>query len=484
MNKLSNIALFSFFTLLSTSAYASCHCVVKNNGRYFYEAKVDNIQACKTQTQQQALRQFKDNYLCSQMKVSFSLSCQPAASNELNMDSYSLSCSDLEKMHSAESIMDSVMYSTKFTSFKSIDPNKLIKNENCLQDKEHTSKLVESFDIPQEQPKLRIKIHNEQELKELLASVNPQFKNSLPGDVLDRVNDMSLSIFLRNDNSINDIGQGGNSDDVGDTHGLKLLFSKALDGDGYILDINYESSLYTNFVSPDNKAYTKDADGNYHISQYFIEENIGEIILRKQKSGDAYYWSIGGGIHQLNKSDPSGSLGFMSALGSQTVFHDGLNKISTGSARIYNNVAQDGSESSASVVASAGKRFTIEQSESMRIFLEAQANAKVTGVKDASYIGAKVAPYLDYQITDKTAARIGAGIETRVYADKKDITAAFVEVAIGNENLEAAFKYELSANDSPDYQNALPSKLYGQEFRDSFAPAQESTWTIMLRGKY
>jgi hypothetical protein len=396
----------------------------------------------------------------------------------------SLNCGEFEGMLNVESILESVLYATTYTQAERLEPtSKIINEEECNNTKSDT-KHYSLKDITEiKLDRLKLKVSSRSELDSIIKEIFPNIKGDLPGAMLDKVDNYSFSLYLHNDNNLADIEKGGDADDVGNTHGLKMIFSKAISQEGYVIDLEYESTLFTNFQNPIEKGFYKDEFGNWHVNQYFIEENIGKVVLRKQKEGEAYYWSVAGGIQELNKSDGHGTLGMFSALGSQVAFHKKMSEVKPGSARLYNNIGQGGSEVAAMIGAKVGKRFTMTQDNNTRAFLETEAQARLTGVNKASYVGIKLAPYVDYQVNTNTAVRAGIGMKTKLYSDKSTQSATFFEVVAAGKTFEAGFKYEMNTDSIPSYQNALPTLVYNDEFRNRYQPPAEDIWTIYVKVK-
>jgi hypothetical protein len=478
------ILLIISILLISTSAFSRCKCNATKNGNYFFQQDTESSNICKQVVQEEAFRQYKNGLICNQKHalLNIEVSCEKENRNSI-YKSLKLSCEEFEGMLNAESIIDSLLYTTAYTKPENIDPMAEIKNDvYCEKDTSLQIAKQDTKVYPGDAIKLVIK--NRDDLISVIQDSFPNLKGEVPGAMLDKIEDNSLSVYLHNDNNLADLEKGGDADDMGDTHGLKLTFSRAIANGEYVVDIEYESRLFTNFKDPTDKGFYKDTFGNWHVDQLFIEENIGKVVLRKQKNGDAYYWSVAGGVHQLNKDNGNGTLGIFSALGSQVAFHKKMSEIKPGSARLYNNIGQSGSETEAMVEGKIGKRFTMTSSVDTRTFLEAEAQARLTGVNDASYVGVRVAPYADYQLTRNVALRAGVGLQSKFYSDGSRQSGTFFEVVAAGKSVEAGFKYEMYNDGIPTYQNPLPNSMYNKEEKSDLAPPNENIWTIYFKAKY
>lgn len=491
--KIPNIIFIFLAFLFSTNIYGSCLCRATKNGMFYFEQRVKSKAKCESEILTHNLQSYKQGRICTNERSSISIKWACVKNkNDMNLKPKIFSCSEIVGMGNVETMLSAVNFATVFTQPKALSPTAMIEadaKEKCTEKDEKVSqKKSEKSDDNKNISKSDIKgvgvhINNDIELLATLEKVLPKKYQPIPGEILDQIKSGTFSFHLLNDNNIVDIQGGGVGDDIGKTHGLKINFEMALDRPGYKMAIEYASDLYTNFTDPINTQNSRwwDDQGNVHASQNFIEENIGKILIEKEKKGDAYYYSYGGGVHQLNKTNGKGTLGILSALGSQTKFHEFVVN-NGGKARLYNNIGQpNDDEVSLFVEGKLGKRTTLLQTDNTRTFLEYEAKARLSGVEDSSYIGVKGAAYVDYQVTQDFATRVGLGHESKVYASGDTTNVKFVEVVMGSKKYEAGFKYEFSNSETPSYQNALPDSFVDKHL---YIPKSEGIWNAYVKYKF
>jgi len=446
------------------------------DGKFYFDKKVSNLIECQNELINYNFEQFKLKNICtntSQLKISWQ--CESSNSKSVPLKDKSFNCSEYAGMQNAEMLMGAVSYSTYLSVPKNLVPDIAmnIGMDDCVE-VEHQNEITEITE-KNEVKGLIVNFEDEKELGDVLEKIIPDADIYLVSQAIDSINKDRFRVVFFNDNSIADLGEGGNSDDLGKTHGMALTFIKNLKGSGYQLKIEYETNLFTNFKNPEKPGFWQDEQGGWHVDQYFIEENIGKVLIAKKKKGDAFYWSIGGGVHSLNKSDGDGALGVFSALGSQVAFHKAASDIKPGAARLYNNFGQKGDETEVFIEGNAGKRMTLNSNPQNRIYLQSEVESRVTGVNDASFVGADISLKNDQEIFNSSNMRFGVGVKSKVYIDGSLQTAGYVDISVGNDNYRAGFKYEMERNDLPGYQNALPMEFAN---RKSFAPPNENIWSL------
>ncbi|MCO4754372.1 MAG: hypothetical protein KC478_07805 [Bacteriovoracaceae bacterium] len=466
MKKLIILSLF-----ISQSVFANCICTALLNGKYYFEKETLNQVKCQELLVSQNVQSVKNGRLCGSDEKSFELNWACGEKSTKKLTKKSFSCKEIQGMISAQTLMSATLYASTFTSAASIAPTKLIQTKDCGPSEIQPPSAAATNDS------IVLEIEDDKDLKETLEKLFPENKSKV-GDIFDQIKNGSFTFWIHNDNSVTDLVQGGGSDDIGNTHGVKVSFSKAIGDAGYKLSIDYESNLFTNFTTGDRSGFWSDEQGNWHVDQNFIEENLGKVVLEKQAQGSAFYWKAGGGVHQLNKSDGKGALGAFSALGSQIAWHKLSVKARPGSARLYSNKGQEGDELAPFLEVGAGKRYTTFEGTRTRGFLDGNVESRISGVEGSSYIAADANLTVDYQLNSSVAARASAGHKSKVYVDGSETSGQYIEVLVGSEKYQAGIKYDFLDGKVPDYQNALPAEFVN---RQELAAKEENLWTLFMK---
>ncbi|MDP7321183.1 MAG: hypothetical protein QF441_11270 [Bacteriovoracaceae bacterium] len=478
--KLSLLVIFLFF---SFNSFSECECIAISDNRELLRQQAQTASECKNILIADYLKMFESNKICQnkEKEYSYKWSCHSAPAIK-NFQDQKVTCEDLKKeienFSAVERTLGVIMAVDELhEQINVLAGSKSAYDSPCQRQNENNilSEFIEEDSVVS----LEIKLQDQNSLEEALKKLMPE-TGKIPGDVLDQIEHGSFSFSLLNDNNWLDYENGGSGDDIGKTHGLKFTFVKAIDGIGYNLRIEYQSELNTNFLDPINKNFWLDNDGNYHVDQYFIEENIFKFLLEKEKSGDAFYWNFGGGVQQLNKEDGEGTLGILSALGSQARFHEQMVRLKPGSARLYNNLGQLGSQQGVFLEAGVGKRSSLYQDQKNRVYVENYVEARYSPeVTGASYLGTEAGVYYARALTQNSAVRLGLGYQGSAYEDGSSQKGRFILVEIGGKSYKVSFRYE-QTYESADYLNALP-----EDFADKLGQKSVSTSTGTLdRDKY
>ena len=459
--------------------WGDCLCSATKDAKYFFEADVKSETECKEAILSTALNRAKRGEVCADGEAALLFNWSCSEKKKIPRQEHSISCDELSGMINAQELLSSVLLVSRIDESKKLElkapgaQERDCVNEADVGEKELVGdiKNVEGIEVV---------IHDRTELEETVKSLVQE--KAIVGEALDLIENGGISFYIHNDNGVgNMIGSERRGDDIGDTHGFKLSFVKAIGEGGYRLRIEYESNLYTNFATPEKRGFWKDDDGNWHVAQYFIEENLGKVVFEKQAKGDAFFWSAGAGLQELNKSNPEGTLGFFSAMGSQVVWHKAVSDMAPGSARLYDNLGQEGDELAPFIEAEAGKRYTMSQTVNSRLFLEGKTGLRYTGVENASFGTASASANFDYQLTPTVATRASVGYEAKVYVDGSNAGASFIDIIVGGKEFQGGFKYEFKNGRAPAYQNALPS---GFVDREVYAPRDDNLWTIYIKYKW
>lgn len=459
------IILTLFLVFFGRLSFAQCECEATANGHPFFSKTVGSSSQCKQALANHAAEAKKTGAMCptgDEEKREFQLtwSCGKLGENPEKHEKI-FACDELEDISHAQELLKAALYASNYADGAVIEPK--APSPECGED-------AAAPPLAPEDHKIVLKIKNQEELKSVLRSMLPKDSEK---SVLDSVEDGNIRFLIHNDYALTGESK---SDDVGDTHGFELTFTKAA-GDGYNLQITYESNLYTNFADPKNIAFWTDEDGNYHFAQYYIEENIGKIILEKQASGDAFYWRLGGGLQELNKSDGEGTFGVLSALGSQAKFHETVAE-NSGGARLYDNLGQEGDEISPFVEMDLGKRQTLIESGRSKVFVKGEVGSRITGIDDASYLSGSAEAHFERLIGETFTVRVGGGYRAELYADDSQTEARYVDVVVGSRKFKAGMRYEKRFSKVPGYQNALPPNYVN---RDLYAPKDDAVWSVYVQ---
>jgi hypothetical protein len=338
---------------------------------------------------------------------------------------------------------------------------------------------------------VRLNIEDDKELESVISRLAQ--KNDV-SRIFDEVKNTKVVFRILNDYNFSDANSGDLSkinDDIGRTHGYKISIMKnfaPLIGEGeYYMNISYESDLYTNSNEPEkfqedyrDVVYRRD-DGIYQADQYFKEENILKIIIAKMESQDAFYWKVGGGFHEINADDIERGI-LISGLSQQTWQHEFLNR--NGPARReYNNLSQENvSDIQGMIEGEVGKDITLYSGQNNRVFARGGLTARVTGIKNGSYIGGylKVGHDWDDQVTGHMAYRVMTGTEVKKYSDSL-YNEYFFEFGVHGENIGANIRYVIPTTKDANYLNALPENF---ENRENLIPPNEPMIWLFLEGKF
>lgn len=452
------------FAFISTFAFA-CDCDFISQGRVKYLGKVINAESCRGKILDSLYEDFKKGGSCSD-KIEVDWKCSG------KYEKKSFSCSTFADLLDAEStfVATSVAVGTLSASH-ALAPDALF----CTKEESQYSTVSNGLILP---------VASKEELKQIMARIAPK---QYPGDIFDKIDNYSVELSLANDNNrvYNALTDTKSSNDKANTHSYSYKIEKKLNDEGYLLEVSWKSDLFTSYTNPRKPDYYKDANNVTHVSQYFIEENLAKIAIKKEKDGDKVFWSVGGGVHELNKDDPDRFIMF-SGLTQQQKYHEWKidNHLKNGDQKIitkmYNNTPQEGSELSAFIEGSVGKRETIDilSGSRIRTFVEAEAGARLTGIKDASSVSAGGSLNLDVKLIAGTAARLSAGARGTVYANGDRDTEKFIDVTVGTKNVQVGYRYTQNDRMLTSYQNPLPQTYV---FRKEDGPPKNDSHKIYLR---
>jgi hypothetical protein len=274
----------------------------------------------------------------------------------------------------------------------------------------------------------------------------------------------SLTIGSLNDNNPLSFGKINSGSDRALSHGTFFHLKKSLKDGDYNLIVNYDTSLYTAYTDPVNPEYIK-VGGVSHADQTFVEENIALVKVEKTREDATVFWSLGGGLHELNKSDTNRNF-FISAATQQRLFHDWFIKYQQNgdpnkkvTTKVYNNVAQEGSTRAFFLEGNLGKRVSPDllQKKMFKVFFDGEAGARITGVKGASFLSSTAALNVDVPVTPGVALRGTVGATTKLYVTKHVTSEKFLGVSAGSKNIQVGFQLvDQELGRLPAYLNPIP----------------------------
>lgn len=461
--------------LLWEVAWSGCLCQAYRGEAPFYQKEMSDENACKEALAAASFELFENGMVCSGTKsetkkdITISWMCGEEAAKEK-----SFACEDFQSMSDAKKLLNSTLLAQSISKPEDLEPGRSAEIGKLKCDGRKEAEALPIKPVSKDGEGVLLQFEDEKSLRAFIKRIIPNAPDHQ--SVLDSVENGSIRFLIHNDNYWNRDGKA-RGDDMGDTHGFELSATKALNG-GHNVGISYESNLYTNFEDPVNKGFWRDTQGNLHVAQNFIEENIGKIMIEKAKKGDAFYWSAGGGVHQLNKSDGDGTFGRYSAMGSQIDWHKAVARRYPGTATLFDNKGQDDDEVEPFVQFNAGKRQVLAQFNRTKAFADVEGAARITGVDDASMASVSGRVGVERKLGGNGAVRAVAGRRSAVYSDSSKLNARFVDVIIGTRKVQTGFRYENRYDPLPSYQNALPEDYAG---RDDFAPRDESVWRLYVQ---
>lgn len=468
------IALLSL-TFFPSLTYASCECVANVGEQKLLGKTVQNVDVCKSEIVEEIYHQFKLGLNCQNQKVvEASWSC-----GTKNIELKKFECELFSEMHTTQ---------TNLVLVNSLSGilNQGVVPEVCeAEDETDKPKFDPNYTSQLTPLGFQINIKNEDELKATAKQLGLS-----PSEVMDKLKGGAVTLIFTNDNLVTDMGKGKKSNDRGNTHSLLLKIDKTIGSGEYVLTTSYESNLFTQFTNPEKPDYRKDANKVTHVSQYFVEENIAKMTLSKAKSGDAFYWSAGGGLQQLNKDDIDNPI-FLSALNQQKAFHDVFikhqleknpgGKIAT---KIYDNKPKSGSENGFMLEGSFGKQETIGllSGSRVRTYVDGSFGGRATTASDASFVKGEASVNTDIKITNSNAARFTAGTRANVYMDSQVQTEKFANMGMAGKRFEVGMNYvRPDDNKLAQYQNPLPKDMVR---REELAPQRNKFYQIYFKVKW
>lgn len=450
------------FLLLFPILVFANDCEFQFQDKIVYLADIPDEKTCKEKTIEALFQSYKDGVACGkQWEVNWKF--------EGKKEKKVFECSQFSTFMEAESTMiaTAVAKETLGVSYE-LGKAKL----DCLEEppSEVTNKV--SFNVS-----------SKDELKKIVSSLSPSY----PGDIFDKIDDYSFQYSLENDNNrlLNNLTNSKGSNDKANTHAYSYVIQKRLGESGYTVEVAWRSQLYTTYTDPNNPDYRKDENKVTHVSQNFIEENLATIAIKKIKDGDKVFWSIGGGVHELNKDDIDRPLLF-SGLQQQQRYHKWLinRQIENGTPKIitkyYDNVPQGGSDISAVIEGNIGKRETIDMLSGSRVrtFVELDTGARLTGVAGASSASASGSLNLDLKLPAGLATRGTVGMKKTIFSSGDTADEKFAEVTVGSKNVQVGYRFTQNSQKLASYQNPLPAE-YGNRNED--APKKNNIHMLFLR---
>lgn len=470
-------------SLVTSAAYADCLCRSMNmQGYKTFEKQVASADDCKAEILTNMHERFLQARVCVIEKtVDIKWACGTA---DTELEKKAVDCGLFRDMQAADQ---------NYESFKILDDsfglNKPLTACSEKQDdnEDHRLTALEAAErrfLPPT-PKVGLQFKNRSELEAALYDLKNKGLKLNVSNIFDRLKNGSFSMNLQNDNLVTKLGTKGSGSDRGLTHGLSMKMVRNI-GDGtYTMILEYDSALYTSYADPVNPDYRK-IDGVTHVSQTLVEENISRMVIAKAKNGDAFYWSAGGGVHEINRSDFDRNMLF-SAAKQQIAFHEyfiglqqkgDVNKNVT--TKRYHNVATSGSDYELFVEGNVGKRISLPiKSRNFRAFIDANVGGRLTGVNGASYASGEVSLNADLRLTGDVALRTTAGRRAKVYITGQKTSEEFIEVTLGSRTFQQGFRIvNQDRGRMPAYLNPVAPDYAN---RDANAPKASRTYQLFFR---
>lgn len=449
--------------LVSFSAFGSCDCQALQYNSPFFRKKVETIEDCKSELLQKLHENYLEERQCLlEEEVAIRWSC-----DGVSFEDKTFSCDLFKDLKSFEKGFASVLALTE----------PIVPEVECEDEPQAPTTVG---------PKIGLNFHNSHELKQKLTELQKNGAEIPVQEIFDRLNKESVTLTFSNDNLVGTMGKKGTSNDLGNTHAMNLKITKNI-GDGtYLMVLDYETSLYTQYTDPANPDY-KRLSGVTYVSQHFIEENISKLIIEKAKKGDAFYWKAGLGVQELNKRDSKGDLLF-SAAAQQLAFHDVFIKLQKGSdadkrviTKRYTDVPQDGSESAYFAEGALGKRLTFfeKKSKNFRAFVDATLEARISGVKGASYIARDTSLNANGNLSKNLGLRVTAGKSVKHYTRSPKSSEKYVQVSVGGRRFQQGVRLVQPEQDRLlGYRNPVPQNVSN---RDGLAPKRNKTFEFFFK---
>ena len=351
---------------------------------------------------------------------------------------------------------------------------------------------AEVFQAPLIARAVKISLKSDSELKEVLNKV---VHHDTAASLFDQVGEAKVTLQLVNDYNFQNPNSGPideRNDDLGFTHGFKVEIQKSLLNQGfdkYFLTISYETNLYTNSDKPKefqenyySTLYEND-DGFLQADVYFKEENLITLMANKIKENNAFYWSAGGGYHEINADDTKRGV-LISGLTQQKDHHRNINNLLGGTLREYNYLPQEGvSQNGVFLKGMIGKDLTVYKTNFNRGFLRTEFEAMATQIKDASYLGTSIEFGNDFEVGNGSILpdiRVASKYTAKQYTDSSTYREFSLEAGVQTRYLGLKFKYVLPQTDNAKYLNPLPEDF---ENREGLRPPAEPTFWLMIEGK-
>lgn len=450
-----------FISLFIASAFA-CDCSFDKGPNLFLLGQTQSQERCQGKILESLYTEYKLQKTC-QNSIDINWKCDD------KKESKSFPCKTFESMLDAEA-----SFRASETMNDILSGRVIVAAPECAD--ENTS-------VPETVSKTaRFEVKSKDELRKVLAQLGPKY----PGQILDTVDKYSVSVSLDNDNSLADASaqKNNSSNDMANTLGMNYIIQKSLDGKGYVVEVSWNSQLYTSYTDPLKPKYTK-INGISYTNQNFIEENIGKILLKKVKNGDKVFWSIGGGFHELNKDDMDRNP-LISTVNLQKEFHQLVNdqkfQTANGTVKVKNkeNHPQSGSEKTVFIEGNIGKSMTIGplSGQRVRTYVEADAGGRVTGIKDASYANFTGSVNMDTRLWGQSALRLSAGHRSTVMVTGETSQTQFYDVLVGSKHVQVGYRFSDNDRKLASYKNPLPDTYVN---RDRDVPDQNNTHSLMLK---
>jgi hypothetical protein len=305
-------------------------------------------------------------------------------------------------------------------------------------------------------------------------------------DIFDRLKNGSFTARLVNDNNPLKLGTKGSGSDRGLTHGMSLRFDHNIKDGTYQFGVQYDSLLFTSYKDPANPNYTH-VGGVTHVDQSFLEENVLKLELSKTKTDNNIYWTTGGGFQELNKDDSTRPF-LISAARQQLAFHDffialqqkgDANKRVT--TKVYNDIAQQDSQRSLFYEGAVGARVVPLKliNDNVKIFVDGEINGRLTGITNASYIGAKASLNMDLRLINNLGARATIGKTARYYSSGEVVGEKTMDVTVGTRAFQVGVKIVNQDNGRLlKYQNPLPKDFPNRTY---YAPGAPKTFQVLTK---
>ncbi len=473
---MTKIVLFLLF--FSSQIYANCHCVAQESSVQFLDLNVKTEDECKLAIAEEVFSRFKSDLICENANevLSVQWNCSSdginAQSNKLKV----MKCTELLGREVAVEILNASLSSQMIINPEKFDPTSLVVFEGCEQD--NLKSELHALETPNKiRENIRISLKSLREGEDILKSLLGTKELSSPST--------SGLIFLLE-------GSDHIAFDEGDEvylDGVKFSIKKGMDGIAYFLTAEYETRRYSRGDSGTLSLVPEDSLGtdldpvNRIIEKHLVEENFGKILLEKEKQGDAMYWSVGGGLYQIDSDQSDFDIAKHSNSKGSEVHKDIAGQANPGSPKLYRDFKEEEDKSLEGmfVETKLGKRLTISENLKSRLFFQGESTIRGATTDEASFVEGDLGAFRRMRQGNGDSLIVGGGHRTRFYNDGSKVDGQYVEIGYGTKTYTAKIQYRKSKQSFDGERNFVSSR--SSAFGD-FPPLSDDTLEISLEYKW